>query len=83
VPGCPGVTMTLAPAVGMVPNVTLSLTAYQPGSDTGMIPASWIMPAGAQIVSDGPVSAQKATQSETRSLSLSPKQASNQAILPA
>jgi len=34
------------------------------------------MPASEQIVSDGPVSAQKATQSKTRSLSVSPKQAS-------
>jgi len=40
------------------------------------------VPAGEQIDSDGPLSAHKATQSKTRSLSLSPKQASNQAILP-
>jgi RHS repeat-associated protein len=83
VPGCTGVTVTLAPTSGMVPKGLLSFTAYQPGSDTAMIQASWIMPAGAQIVSDGPVSAQSATQRKTSNLSLSPKLAPSQAILPA
>ena len=40
------------------------------------------MPAGEQIVCDGPLSAQSGTQRETRSLSLSRYFASNQALLP-
>ena len=43
----------------MAPDGLLSLTAYQPGSDTAMIQASWIVPASEQIVSDGPLSGQK------------------------
>jgi RHS repeat-associated protein len=34
------------------------------GGDTAVIPADWIVPAGLQVVSDGPVSANKTTQSE-------------------
>jgi hypothetical protein len=83
VPGCTDVTVTRAPASGIVPNATLSLTAYQPGSDTALLLASWIMPAGAQIVSDGLVSAQKATQRKTSNLSLSSNVASNWAFLTA
>ena len=48
-----------------------------------MIQASWIEPAGEQIVSDGLVSAQSATQRKTSNLSLSSKPAPNQAFLPA
>jgi len=73
VPGCSGATVTRAPASGMAPDGLLTLTAYQPGSDTAMIPTSWIVPAGEQIDSDGPVSAQKATQRNTSNLSLSRK----------
>jgi len=62
VPGCSGVTVALVPTSGMAPDGLLTLTAYQPGSDTLVIPADWIMPASEQIVSDGPVSTQKATQ---------------------
>jgi len=55
VPGCTGVTVMLAPANGMVPNDTLSLTAYQPGSDTAMIQTSCIMPASDTVASGGPM----------------------------
>ena len=53
VPGCVGVTVTLAPTGGMAPKGLLSLTAYQPGSDTAMIPASWMVLAGVLIESGG------------------------------
>jgi len=45
VPGCSGVTVALVPTSGMAPDGLLTLTAYQPGSDTLVIPADWIMPA--------------------------------------
>jgi hypothetical protein len=61
----------------------LTLTGYQPRSDTALLLASWIMPAGEQIVSDGPLSAQSATQRKTSNLSLSSKPAPNRAFLPA
>ena len=75
---CPA-TATLVPASGIG---TISLTPYRPGSNTAMIPASWIVPAGAQIASHGPVSARTATQRETRNLPLRPERASNGPILP-
>ena len=62
VPGCTGATVMRAAARGLAPKGMPNLTAYQPGSDTAMILASWIMPAGEQIVSDGPASTQKTTQ---------------------
>ena len=67
----------------MSPSRQLSPTACQPGSDTVLIQASRVMSAGEQIVSDGPVSAQSATQRKTSNLSLSSKPAPNRAFLPA